>query len=601
MAKTDPYTASYFTGGVNSYADPAFLSERQVRWAVNMTNRGGIWQTRPGWEVVAELEGTNAQGIHIFTPNDRIPRLMAAVNGIVYEMKLPGGTLAQVPGVTFSSYAPRVFFCNTLRSLKYAPDPTGETNGQYLQVITPIRMVMMQDGVRQIASWTGDGSGQHYATTNGGPIIGTSMVWAGNRLWIASGTRVHAMDLGDPTSNLETQYLAERGIYNMTDEVTAMALTPDSSRLLVWTKDRTVSLVANVLDRAQWQNIPEFQKLLYPTLGCVGPRAVFQHFGTLWWYSQYGLINYNYALATLHDSELRFQDNEMIRSKAALASDKSGICIGAYENYMLTAVPYGSVWNTQQWVIDQTVAETGRADSPWCWSGVWTGIRPVAYATGVVNGSQYIYALSQDYDGVVRIWRLFCDRWDDNGKRIYFRMEGRRHSQGWSPETFNYAELMLMELRDRWTLRVNYEGENTPEKEINTVTRNAWNCQDSDACNTCTPKWPFTMRFRTAAATMGDCTGCENNFPIIPIPSVIDNAHSINIEGYGSVAIRAYRLDADVLPDDKWPLCIDSQAEPPATECERPIAPRLALRPMTPQTTDKFYSSIATPQDTETL
>ena len=49
----------FFTGGVQSYVDPAIIQDQQFRWAVNMVNRGGLVQTRPGIDTVLDLSYIN--------------------------------------------------------------------------------------------------------------------------------------------------------------------------------------------------------------------------------------------------------------------------------------------------------------------------------------------------------------------------------------------------------------------------------------------------------------------------------------------------------------------------------------------------------------
>ena len=45
-----------FTDGVDSYLDQQYIKDTQVRWAENAVNKGGIWQTRPGYDSVLSLD-----------------------------------------------------------------------------------------------------------------------------------------------------------------------------------------------------------------------------------------------------------------------------------------------------------------------------------------------------------------------------------------------------------------------------------------------------------------------------------------------------------------------------------------------------------------
>jgi len=64
MAQNVPNTRTFkdvtgLTGGVNSFLDPQFIEDTQVRWAENAVNKGGIWQTRPGYDTVLDLNLSN--------------------------------------------------------------------------------------------------------------------------------------------------------------------------------------------------------------------------------------------------------------------------------------------------------------------------------------------------------------------------------------------------------------------------------------------------------------------------------------------------------------------------------------------------------------
>lgn len=58
------------------------------------------------------------------------------------------------------------------------------------------------------------------------------------------------------------------------------------------------------------------------------------------------------------------------------------------------------------------------------WQGVWTGIRPVEWAT-IQLAAEHTYALSMDGDGVIRIWEAFQANRADNGQRIPWLVETR--------------------------------------------------------------------------------------------------------------------------------------------------------------------------------
>ncbi len=198
---------SGWVGGVDSYLSPLIQKPGIVRWAVNAVNKGGLWQTRPGfdprftWPTVAG--GGNVQGMEWFKPTNGNPYIVTAISGVVYAQKVnANGTLADpfaLSSVAFSPNAKTVVFARALQSQTIV-------NGVVVPR-TARNVIIMQDGGSRACYWDGTTSGslnpqKSVTTTAGGDTlfdagynetrIGLWMAWSGNRLIVSNGAQAFA-------------------------------------------------------------------------------------------------------------------------------------------------------------------------------------------------------------------------------------------------------------------------------------------------------------------------------------------------------------------------------------------------------------------------
>jgi hypothetical protein len=238
------------------------------------------------------------------------------------------------------------------------------------------------------------------------------MVWSNNRLWVSRGSQIFASDIGNPLSFTEGQYLNEGRAFYLPGDCTGMAETPDRKGIICFTATTATLIQSSIQDRTKWLETPNFQSTILPDVGCVAPRSIVQQYGMLWWFSARGLISLDDALRTYISSQLRARDLEMLQSKYTMDSDVSMVCGAAIENFLLHAVPCGERRNTRIHVLDQSPSEDSGSS---VWPSYWSGWRPVEFTKAVINGTDYLFTLSEDYDGRTRIWQLFTQDKTDGG------------------------------------------------------------------------------------------------------------------------------------------------------------------------------------------
>jgi hypothetical protein len=498
--------SSSWIQGVNSLRNPWGLPENQFKWGVNITARGGVVQTRPGYKMQLSLPPGNFQGGILFSANkqketaitqdrdgvvttipakifdvngngvvaDELSYMLFAVNGKVYYSPFP---LVQpsnwedyrLKNISMNPDVDQFVFALATRSANLS---TGSD-----EFATPAhRIVMIQDGISFPAYW--DGSDTNGVQTSDIPV-GYWLAFSGNRMWISDKNIVFASDLGDPTSFKERLSGTSRGDFSFSRPITGMVSyvgQDTSTRLIVFTDRSTFQIKSGVLDRDQWVTTENFQSTLYPTVGCVAGKSISFQAGQMWWYSQGGLITADPAATAYLSSQVLYKDVEMVRAKRLMSGDPTKICAIGFENYLLCSIPYMQTLNSDTMVLDYAAASEWGEDRNPAWAGVWTGTRPVEWTSGVVDGQSRCFHFSVDYaatnDGSYNhLWEAFQPQRVDTYlqinpdktttdlyNRIYAQFESPLLGDEMDLKQFVYAEIESMQVGGTVDLKVSYKG-----------------------------------------------------------------------------------------------------------------------------------------------
>jgi len=541
---------SSFHRGVNSQVDPSQLGDGLARQAMNMVNRGGVWQVRPGFRWHFTMPTGRLQGGHLFRPIVGLEQLVFAVDGVIYASPYPFSEYARIGTIQFKADVDSVYFETGVKASEVQPDGS-------LKVVTPFSVLIIQDGASQPAAWDGVNS-RHLPDPLDTPL-GTVMKWSGDRLWVLRGRELFASDPFDPLSFREGTYFSNARSFLLPRDGTAMAEVTYGSdtALLVFTDSTSTAFRSNVRKRVDWSD-PEvrFQNLIFPSIGCVAHRSTVTLNGLLWWYSQHGLTNFNAALATQQTSEIDYQDGEMASSKGQLSDRRSSIAFAAFENYLLASVPSGDSFNRHTWVLDKEPIGTKDQKSADAWNGFWTGTRPVEWAGGQIQGRERIFQFSADKDGNNRCWEAFTDERTDHGCPIIWSLETRGYTAGTlDDKEFRQAELFLSELLGKINLSVFWAGTSRGAyKRILTTVIHAEEgiLTDSPDFEVTSDRTFFGLKKQSRRVMTKDIkfsrptdTSCkiESN-----LSERVDIGHQLLIVGSGQAAIRAIRVSLDPVP-----------------------------------------------------
>lgn len=451
-------STKFWKGGINSFLHPTDIGADEYAWAENVINRGGIIQTRPGFELRASVPGNRVQGFAVFTPRNSTTRLLIAVDGEIYRATWPGFNFVKIEGPRFNPASPLINFCECLQSTKRKDDNS-------IEIIDPVRVVIISDG--ENPAWAYDGvtaTKMNPNTPDFQTPIGLWMAWCASRLWIGCGSQVRVSDLGNPTSFYEDQFLATRSFFELPDIITGMIETANERGLLVFTQRTTTAFQSNIRDRASWGATPGFQKQIFPNIGCDAGRTACNQYGLTYWHSLQGMVSLDAALNTDHSSKLLAMDNQMMRSKRLLSPDMSQACAATFENMLLVSVPSGGKYNEQTWVMDQAPLEN-ILDTASVWTSVWSGLRPVQWASGKIGGHVRLFCATYDRtpanDTHIHVWEAMRDDRTDAGGRIQCQLQQAVMSD---PRTmkFKYAEFEVVEMLGDVSLKVFVGGTRGP-------------------------------------------------------------------------------------------------------------------------------------------
>lgn len=443
-----------FLRGMQSSLSPIRISEGGICWGMNIVNRGGVIQCRPGFTTRLCLPEGNLQGLARFRARRAASeQLVFAIAGKVYVSSYPFNEYSQLPNIVLSPLAKRVEFCTTEHTVTRNQDGS-------IAFIAPRFVLFMQDGLSACAYYNGAENG--HVSGLGQTPQGEFMAFSGDRLWVAREERLFASDIGNPFSFVEDAYLGGSDSFILPGLCTGLVELPSisSPNLLAFTASSTSMFLSSIRARDTWATTVGFQSILLPTIGCVASRSITTHYGLLWWFSQHGLTRFDAAIQTQSSSKLDYVDNELALSKSRLDGDLSGTAGASFENYLLMSVPYADQYNRHTWVFDESgmgQLEDGGTKSSW--NGFWTGVRPVQWAGGQFNSVARLFFVSKDYDGQNRLWEAFSSERRDNNCDITWAFCSRAYAgKSIQTKTLRFAELLLAELRGTVDIKLSWAG-----------------------------------------------------------------------------------------------------------------------------------------------
>lgn len=515
-------------------------------WEINTINKGGIIDTRPGYETKFRLPDGKAQGITAFFPTDGGVILVAAVSGKVYISPFPFTDYTQLAGIEFDPFVDQIVFQQATQSKSGAV------------IVDPRAVLIMQDGVSRAAFY--DGATARHLLPGGATnetVQGLWMAWIGNRLWVARGRELFASDIFDPLHFNETTYIGGGGSLQAMDGdiITGLARTADNRALLVFTIHNTTVVQANITDRASWPITVDFVSLLFPGVGCAAGKSIFYHNGELWWYSVEGARRFTAVGGAFANSRNSVSSIEMKRSFENISKVvQSRACGFSFDTFLGFSVPSGDVFNRHTWVLDTSTNSQISAEAPFAWCGIWMGTRPVEWTTANVEGKDRCFYLSQDYCGV-RVWEAFMPTKTDNGGRIFCSIEfpGNTFREPTAYKKFLFTSYFLSYLSGNVSITCDYRGEWGCWKRIADINLCGQDCIQTILCDQSNPQVYSQNRFFKTEEADHSCQSKEGTFS-----EDISTYFQNRIRWYGKNAVRAYKSQVRQVQESSTGECAES-------------------------------------------
>lgn len=555
-----------FDRGLDSMSDIVSLPPGCYGWSVNMLNRGGVMQTRPGFDWLYSLPPGKLQGLSVFIPIIGTPAMIAFVDGVGYVSQYPYKSVSVIQGATMSSSADMVFTAMCTQSAQNNADGS-------IQLIQPRKLLIVQDGINPPAYY--DGRVLTPITGIGMTPQGTHVAWAGARLWVAQKNLVFASDISNPLGFTEQTYNTLGGVdyFTLPDVCTGLAPMPGTldtqAPLLAFTKTTTTLFQANILNRTSWPSTINFQLEIFPTIGCVASRSIVAVSGLLWWMSNIGLTRLDSAQASAITTQIYRVDRELVRSSYFLNGDLSGACMGIYENLVLTSVPYADLTNKHTWVYDASANNLASQNqvsyltTAWStvWASIWTGVQPVQWLSITIDEHSRLFCASVDADGNNRVYEAFSKEKRDNGCDILWAFETRAYSAG-SPvrKEFRYIAYNLAEIQGEVNLKISWAGPNRGRWKhfSDPVFYAEEGILSADTVLNSTDM-VYALKKQSRVARSGDIrdlpqdkftsAGIEGLVePVLPNWENVDTAFQFRFEGSGPCMIKSIEVFMDLVP-----------------------------------------------------
>lgn len=552
------YDGTFFRG-MKSDCDPGQVPLGYYWNGLNVINQGGVVSCRPGYRCIITFPDGNLQGGAIFRPKIGLEQAVVVVDGKAYVANWPFTEFNQLPNIQFSPFAKQIFFTLAEQSARRLTEDIGSA----IELIAPRSVLFMQDGGDSAPAFYDGTEGDHIRNRPFETPVGSSMAWVGDRLWVTNGPFVRASDIADPFSFREQLYLGGVTAFSFSGDVTALAITPslEFPQLLVFTEETCSILQANIRNRNDWLNTPDFQREIFK-VGCTSQRSVVSHFGELSWYSQGGITFFDAAALSKQTGRLPLRDSEMAVSKSTLFEDLSMVAGAAFGPYVLMSVPAHDIYNHSTWVLNNASLETLADSSGPSWCGVWTGTRPVQWLYGNIAGAERIFYLSKDYDGSNRLWEAFIPDRLDNGCDIMWAVETRGYfGQTSSAQKtvgsdclFRYAELAMTAIEEGLDLGVYFAGSmRGAYKEITNrfISAARGNLRFDTEFGMNDELFAFKAQSRKQKTIdVNDATSDTGSCPVEQKDNEnIDESFQLLIVGHGPATLRWLRSFSDPKPD----------------------------------------------------
>lgn len=400
--------------GVSSAFEPELIPDNQLSWMKNGVIRGGKPHTRTPLRFRLTLPRGKLQGVGFFSIQNGM--LIVSIDGEIYRIRV--GT--KTSGFSYEEI-PLEWRNSATQDFAWMQETVG-----YL---------VIQDGQSNPIIY--DGSVARRSDVSEGEVpLGQQMAYGNGRLWVA----INEQELvaGDiktrtPGSELlftETQYLTGGGAFYFPRAITALGFIPATGAagygsLIVYAKDRTETLRADITNRDLWGTFPGFVQPALLNTGAASQFSLTEVNQDLWWRDGQGGIR---SLRSAVTDEASGPGNTPQSREVARITDfedqkrLNAVSAIQFNNRLLmTASPFindtGATSFKDIISLDFSPISSNRSKTAPSYDGEWEGLQFTRLVAGEFSGKKRGFALTLDPDGYNRLWE-FDDGINDDELQI---------------------------------------------------------------------------------------------------------------------------------------------------------------------------------------
>ena len=472
-------------GGMSQSVDPQLLQDFEYAFGMNITDRKGLPQTRPGFtKLLATIPDGKFQGATTYRLNDD-NRIVFVISGVVYQLKLSDLTIITHTG-TLSSTVDRCYFCQADRYMVIQDgDPSTSWADANWPVILESDATYDQSVLRAATPEQALPKGADMAYGHGRLFVATNYIfeagWSANlgRTGFVAGDIIKAHSPEDVLSFTETLYLNEGGRVILPEElgfINGMGfqkniMTGVGAGPLTVGAERGFSAFQVNAPRAQWKDI-DFGIVSFSGegVGCFSPHSFLNNQSEIMYRSKDGI-------RTLRQSATKAQGGGLVNDPISnevedilkldsIASLKLSELATIDDRVFTTAVP-NEAGDASQALISLDLKPVGsiKGNQSPIYDGVWTGFDFLSLVDARIDDEQRLFTFVKKSATETQLFYLDEDAYQDNNAdaplcRVYTGY--KTFESPFSIKRFKYIEVWLSNIKGLINLTTYYRTDNYP-------------------------------------------------------------------------------------------------------------------------------------------
>lgn len=602
---------------------PDDVPPRMAHQAINRIFREDENRTRPSIQQITLqfaseedriwFEGANGQGATFYNsyPSFLTPRLVASIGGRIFTIDVQGGT----------GIVARLFDGNSRQFM-------------HAWFVQGFQWMAIQDGIHPPIFWDGTNAPRRSDLAKDEMPIGSVMAFIHGRFVVASSDGKNSIYVGDiaygdnvtrPDDILnftEQEYWAEGGSFdtpiNLGNIMGLYAMpfldTGTGQNELVVACTAGFSSLDLSRPRTDWIDI-QVQKVALIGDGLVSSHAFAGLNGDMFFRSQKGINTYRNARI---EYSQRWNQTPISREVNYWLKPDRGdylefIPMVTWQNMMLcgcspqVSKPNNSAFGFHRYcrgmvVFDaDSMSTAGRNGEP-VWHGMWSGIRPWAFAVGYIGPQERAFAFSYDRDGRNRLYEFTLTNGNDvfgtTPKKIWSQYttkalgEVEDQTNLFAPKTLSGGVVEFSEVLNASVISIQYRPDGSPCWVQVDRAEPGCDCPTRAECPPTLTAFPQYGRKYFESVDLNKC-----------LPGTSANAATfhhcqVRVQITGSVTIDRLNIRFNLKPDGQLADCLGNNCEPitccpAADDYAYHIAPDGVNneQPVPPETPPPVYSS----------